>query len=155
MRKHWIIALGVCAMVGVGSARATELGWLAGHWCGVNDGVFNEEVWLSPRGGMLVGMHRDTRAGNLAGFEFQRIVREQEGWVFRAQPGGAEAVSFQVTIITTDTVEFANPAHDFPRRIRYRLLDAETLQASIDDGTDHGPRMSWTWKRNCAPPAES
>ena len=58
--------------------HAGELEWLAGHWCGQRGKTFSEETWMAPRGGLLVGMHRDTREGKAIGFEFMRIA-QQEG----------------------------------------------------------------------------
>lgn len=133
-------------------AHASELDWMAGRWCGQRDGVFNEEVWMAPSGGLLLGMHRDMRAGKPVGFEFMRIARENGKWAYHAQPGGAKAVTFTADAVDGDTVVFANPQHDFPKRVRYRRVDAQTLQASIDDGTDTGARMQWTWTRECAMP---
>ena len=57
-------------------ALAGDLDWLAGHWCGVSGTTFSEEVWMAPRGGLLVGMHRDTREGRATGFEFMRIAQQ-------------------------------------------------------------------------------
>jgi hypothetical protein len=47
------------------------------------------------------------------------------------------------------SVRFANPAHDFPKRIAYRR-DGDVLSALIDDGSDSGQQMSWRWHR-CRP----
>lgn len=137
---------------GVAPAVAAELEWLAGRWCGLNDGVFNEETWMPPRGGVLVGMHRDTRDGKLAGIEFLSIVQRDGHWTYLAQPGGRPAVAFTATAVSADSVTFANPRHDFPKRIVYRRLDSDRLQASIDDGSERGQRMQWAWTRDCGDP---
>lgn len=148
--KRICAALLLGAAASAASAETSELEWLSGHWCGLNDGVFNEEVWLPAQVDGLIGMHRDSRNGVLAGFEFLRIVRENDRWVLLAQPSGAAPIAFAAARLGTEEAEFVNPQHDFPRRIRYRRLDAETLQAQIDDGSEHGPKRQWIWRRDCS-----
>lgn len=135
-------------------AHAGELDWLAGHWCGLRGKTFSEETWMAPRGGLLVGMHRDSRDGKATGFEFMRIAWQDGRWVFLAQPNGGPVVAFPADSVGEGRVVFANPAHDFPRRVIYRRGDADTLHARVDDGGDDGEALEWTWRRDCeAPPA--
>jgi hypothetical protein len=133
-------------------AAADALGWLAGHWCGSNRGVFNEETWLAPRAGSLIGLHRDSKEGTLRGFEYFRIVEDGDELVYWTQPNGATATAFRARSVGKNQVDFLNPVHDFPKRISYRRIDTNTLLARIDDGTDQGPRMEWTWRRDCPEP---
>ena len=149
--RRWIVMVTMGLAPNVVLAGAADLAWLAGTWCGDSGGVYNEEVWLAPRGGSLLGMHRDTRAGALRGFEFLRIVEDGGELVYWAQPEGAPAVPFRAAAPSGQSVDFVNAGHDFPKRIRYRRLDANTLYARIDDGTDAGRHREWTWRRDCAP----
>ncbi len=130
-------------------AAADALDWLAGHWCGSQGGVFREETWLAPRAGTLIGMHRDSRDGKLAGFEYFRIVEDGNALVYWTQPNGRPATAFRARTAGKDRIEFTNPAHDFPKRISYHRMDAATLHARIDDGTDRGRHMQWSWQRDC------
>ena len=130
-------------------ALAGDLDWLAGHWCGANGKTFSEETWMAPRGGLLVGMHRDTRDGKAIGFEFMRIAQRDGRWVFLAQPEGSTITAFPAERVEADRVVFANPAHDFPKRVIYSRPDADTLHARVDDGRDDGKAMEWTWRRDC------
>jgi len=135
-------------------ASAGDLDWLAGSWCGQQGRTFSEETWMAPRGGLLVGMHRDTRDGKATGFEFMRIAWQDGRWVFLAQPGGGAVTAFPAERVDSDRVVFANPAHDFPKRVIYARPDAGTLRARVDDGHDDGKAMEWTWRRDCdAPPS--
>ncbi|MCR6625049.1 MAG: DUF6265 family protein [Pseudoxanthomonas sp.] len=136
-------------------ASANGLDWLAGHWCGQSGKTFSEETWMAPRGGLLVGMHRDTREGKATGFEFMRIAQQDGRWVFLAQPGGKTATIFPAERVEKDRVVFANPTHDFPKRVIYSSPDADTLHARIDDGRDDGQAMEWTWRRDCVAPPSS
>ena len=132
-------------------AAIDDLAWLAGHWCGENRGTFNEETWLAPRAGSMIGLHRDSANGRLTGFEFFRIVEDGDALVYWTQPGGARAIAFRAVSASADRVDFVNHDHDFPQRISYRRIDARRLLARIDDGTESGSHVEWTWDRDCAP----
>ncbi len=136
-------------------AGAQQLDWLAGHWCGQSGKTFSEETWMAPRGGLLVGMHRDTREGRATGFEFMRIAQQDGRWVFLAQPGGKTVTAFPAERVEKHRVVFANPGHDFPKRVIYSSPDAGTLKARVDDGRDDGQAMEWTWRRDCVAPPSS
>lgn len=156
MARGWKArGIALAALTLSGPAHASELDWLAGHWCGQRGKTFNEEIWLSPRGGLMVGMHRDTRDGKAAGFEFMRIAQQDGRWVLLAQPGGAAATAFHAERVEEARVVFANPAHDFPKRVIYSRPDADTLHARVDDGRDDGKAMEWTWRRDCVAPPSS
>lgn len=136
-------------------ALAGDLDWLAGHWCGQSGKTFSEETWMAPRGGVLVCMHRDTRDGKATGFEFMRIAHQDGRWVLLAQPGGGVVAAFPAEHVGKERVVFANPAHDFPKRVIYSWSDADTLHARVDDGHDDGQAMEWTWQRDCVAPPSS
>ena len=75
LRKRSVV-LALMVVAGNVAGAVTDLQWLAGAWCGTNQGIVNEEVWLPPRAGSLVGMHRDSKDGRLRGFEYFRIVED-------------------------------------------------------------------------------
>lgn len=49
--------------------------------------------------------------------------------------------------IVAGEIVFEQPAHDFPKRVRYSLSRGGKLLARIDDGSDAGTSMEWTWSR--------
>ncbi|KAF1726439.1 DUF6265 family protein [Pseudoxanthomonas japonensis] len=155
MRRLTTFFLSVSTALIAVPASANDLDWLAGHWCGQSGKTFSEETWMAPRGGLLVGMHRDTRDGRATGFEFMRIAAQDGRWVFLAQPGGKAATAFPAERVEKDRAVFANPAHDFPKRVIYSRPDVDTLHARIDDGRDDGQAMEWTWRRDCVAPPSS
>lgn len=154
MRMTCPFLIAMLAVAPRAHAGIDDLAWLAGAWCGDNRGTFNEETWLAPRARAMLGMHRDSKGGVLKGFEFFRIVEDGTALVYWTQPGGAPAIAFRASSIGKDHVDFTNPTHDYPKRIRYRRVDADTLHARIDDGRDEDRGVEWTWTRDCAPPAK-
>jgi hypothetical protein len=135
----------------VPAASAQEVGslaWMAGTWGGAKGGVESEESWTAPRGGAMLGVHRDVRAGRMVGFEFLRIDTEKDGVTYWASPGGRPATPFRLKESGPKRVVFENPSHDFPQRILYWLGDDGTLNARIE-GTLQGKPGSeeWSWAR--------
>ena len=148
MLKSLFVLSAALALTNHARAGIDDLGWLAGHWCGDNRGTFNEEVWRH-RARARDRAARDSAAGKLRVFEFFGSSRRRRPRYW-TQPGGAPAIAFRAAVATADRVDFSNPAHDFPKRISYRRVDARTLLARIDDGTDGGAHMEWTWRLDCS-----
>jgi hypothetical protein len=107
-----------------------------------------EEVWLPPKGGAMLGLHRDVSKGRMVSFEFLRIETDKDGLVYLASPHGQPATPFRLLQSTKTRVVFSNPTHDFPQRVLYWLADDGRLHARIE-GTQKGKPASeeWSWSR--------
>jgi hypothetical protein len=127
-----------------------DLSWLAGAWCNDDGKRSVEEHWLAERGGLMLGVNR-TVTSKGAAFEFLRIELEPDPVRYIAQPGGAPPVAFMLVSAAAHRVVFANPTHDFPKRVQY-WREGDVLHARVDDGTDAGAADEFTWKR-CTPAA--
>ncbi len=66
-----------------------DLGWIAGHWLGGDDGTRIEEVWTVPADGNMMGMFRMISEGELRFCEFMSIELGSEGPVLRIKHFGA------------------------------------------------------------------
>lgn len=124
-----------------------QLSWLAGSWAGDTLGVRSEEHWMAPRGGLMVGMHRDVRPGRRTLVEFLRVVADTNGVAYLANPGArAPATRFPLAELGERRVVFANPEHDFPQRIAYWLDGAGHLHARTE-GLVNGKveHEQWRW----------
>jgi Domain of unknown function (DUF6265) len=129
-------------------ADVTAVAWMAGSWQGSEGGVEMEEVWLPPKGGAMLGLHRDVAKGRMVSFEFLRIEADKDGLVYLAQPGGKPATAFRLVESTKARVVFSNPTHDFPQRILYWLADDGRLHARIEGAQGGKPAsQEWSWSR--------
>ena len=153
MKRTWVVVMGALGLlVGVAAAdegtapKLASLGWLAGAWKGTDRGTAMEEFWTEPKGGLMLGLHRDVRDGRAVSFEFLRIEEGAGGLVYQASPRGAPATPFPLAEIGKERVVFANPDHDFPKRILYWLDKDGALHARVDAG--EGLRgQEWRWER--------
>jgi hypothetical protein len=122
---------------------------MAGAWVRTDGDTRNEEHWMAPGGGILLGMSRSTKASQLVEFEFMRIESRSDGVFFVANPQGGAATDFRAIELAPNRVTFFNPDHDFPKRIRYWLDDKDVLHARIEGETPEGGR-EWSWQRAVA-----
>ena len=128
------------------SAQPTidDLAWMSGHWSSTKDGTVMEEIWSAPGGGMMLGMHRDTK-GAKASFEFLRIATTNVGIVYFARPGGRPPTPFTLIESGRQRAVFANPQHDFPKRIIY-WLEGGKLCARVEGDGDSAEQWCWSKK---------
>ena len=135
------------------NATVDELGWMSGHWSGEESGVAMEEIWLAPKGGLMLGMHRDVFGEDRSFFEFLRIASTDSGVVYLAQPLGRPPTAFRLVSSSAGEVTFENPAHDFPQRIVY-ARSGDVLTARVEGVVDGARRAQvWEWKRSEGFPA--
>ena len=111
--------------------------WMAGAWVMQDGASWADEFWTNPRGGIMIGSARTGFGPDLKSWEAMRIVRKPDGSIsLFAQPQGAPASEFPMERMSEQAIDFANPAHDYPQRIRYwrqgQLLMAEI---SKEDGS--------------------
>ena len=132
-----------------GEPSLADLAWMAGHWSLDSAGATSEEVWLAPAGKLMLAMNRGVdKASGDTSFEFLRIEERKGGLVYVASPSGSGATEFPLADIGERFVLFANPAHDFPKAIRYELDSAGQLHARIspdEEGKIVG--AEWAWKK--------
>jgi hypothetical protein len=136
------IVASLVAMTPASASEAIDLDWLAGAWC--SEGASNsEEHWLRREGGLMLAMSRTvTKKGTE--FEFVRIEFDAKGARYIAQPSGGPATVFELVNAAPNQVTFANPQHDFPKRIRY-TRQGDSLIARIDAGTDDSRHREFRW----------
>ena len=124
------------------------LGWMEGTWTGEKDGVWTEETWTSPRGGALLGAHRDVKGARMVSWEFLRLQATEAGIVYFASPRSAPPTPFTMVESGVKRAVFENKAHDFPQRILYWLDASGALHARIEGPKgDRTLAEEWVWTR--------
>lgn len=133
-------------------ARPSLPDWMAGTWMMEDGANWSDEVWTDPRGGIMLGVARSGFGPELQSWEMAQIRVKADGRIsLFAQPQGKAPSEFPMVLISAESIEFANPAHDYPQRIRYwrqgRLLMAEI---SLMDGSR---AVRWNF-RPVVPPSD-
>jgi len=118
-------------------ATIAQAAWIAETWIGTTGTTTTEERWTPPASGAMLALSRTLSGPNLSAFEFLCIVERQGTLAYTAMPNGRTPETyFMLTNITTDSATFENPAHDYPKLIRYSRLADGSLQTTISAGGD-------------------
>jgi len=147
-------------MIGVGQAPAADaeprkpaaaeslagLDWLAGCWSGPFEAGRWEACYTTTEGGQIVSANKEILDGKVNMIEFEHFTVDGDDVVMTPFPFGRKsAASFKLTEYDPQKKQavFANPAHDFPRRIVYEIADNGHLVIRIT-GEQNGKAMSLT-----------
>ena len=111
------------------------LEWMTGCWTTQRGEATSFESWTKATDEVMFGVSYTLgKAGRLDEFEFLRVAVRDGRLVYLAQPGGNPVTVFTLTPGgNAREAVFANPAHDFPKRVGYRATPAGLL-AWIDGG---------------------
>jgi hypothetical protein len=141
-------AILVALLAVAGAARSSpespvaNLSWLAGCWASVGGEFGTGEVWTAPAGGTMLGLSRTVRDGKTVEYEFMQIREIAPGQLaFVAHPSGQAEAAFPLVRSGPGELVFEDPAHDFPQRVIYRLVEPDRLHARIEGtlkGEDRG-----------------
>lgn len=122
-------------------ASISAVAWIGGTWSTVGVGAAppagtttttTEERWTTPAGGVMLAMARAVRGTAMPSFEFLCIAERAGGLVYTAMPNArTPATDFMLTSFTETSATFENPAHDFPKKIRYSLTPEGLLVTEV------------------------
>ena len=100
----------------------------------------------------MIGMGTTSERSKPAEFDYFRIETREGQLVYVAQPHGVAPTAFTLLASSPpDAPVFANPAHDFPKRIGYRRVSASSVLAFIDGGDGSASRVEFPMKRTACP----
>ena len=136
----------VTYLVASGRPVLEDIQWMVGHWAGTQNGVEMEELWTAPKGGVMLGLHRDVASGRPAFFEYLRIEERSDAVVYIASPRGEGATEFLLTSVDGETAVFENPDHDFPQRIIYRRVDDRLIARVEGEVGGETKSREWEWQ---------
>jgi len=157
----------VAGLLALGAAHAAveppteavgqRFAWLAGCWGGQRGKSAFREIWAVASPDLMIGMSVTTRPAKPPEFEYLRIEERTGATTYVAQPGGVAPTAFEASpeASTADTTVFANPRHDFPKRVAYRRVDPSSLLAWIDGGGSDARRIEFPMKRVACPGADA
>lgn len=146
------VLLLLAAPLGAQSAARSLPEWMAGTWMTEDGASWSDEVWTDARGGMMLGIARTGFGPRLESWELTQMRQKPDGSIsFFIQTPGLPATEFPMVLVSDEAIEFANPSHDYPQRIRYwrqgKLLMAEVSKI------DGSQAMRWNY-RPVVPPQD-
>ncbi len=140
----WLCAIGIASLPDcLTAAESTELvksrdsikrlDWLLGTWKSTQAGRANYEFWQQAGEDKFSGVGFTLEGKDTTFSERLSIVASDSGLFYVADVAhNAAPVYFKMTSQDSIATVFENPAHDFPTRIIYRQLPADSLHARIE-----------------------
>lgn len=126
----------------VAPATIAQVAWIAGDWINVTASGSVEERWSTGAGGGMIATSRTLRGTDvMTAFEFLCISERDGTLVYTAMPNAGTATDFTLTKIDADSATFENPAHSFPKLIRYAKRPDGGMDASISGGGTSKPTV--------------
>jgi hypothetical protein len=133
----------------------SPLSWLAGCWKRETARSVVEEQWMAPAGGLMIGMSRTLGAADGRWIEFEQVRIEARGdrAVYVANPSRQATAEFVAVEYDDAHIVFENKAHDFPQRVGYRRVGADSIAAWIEgtDGAGKSRRVDFPYRRAACP----
>ena len=117
----------------------SELYFLEGTWKTENKETY--EVWTKAADGTLEGQGYKIKDGQKVVTEYLRISLIDGKATYQARvpnQNNNQTISFTLNSEVKDKFSFENPTHDFPRKIQYKPIDANTIQVSVLGEADKG-----------------
>jgi hypothetical protein len=112
------------------TAPIDHAAWIAGCWEQRSANRLTMEMWMPPAGGTMMGASRTTAGG--ATREYEQLHTAGDTLIYSALPSGQRPTDFRSTSLSSTALVFENPAHDFPRKITYRRVGADSLIARVE-----------------------
>ena len=116
-----------------------KLSWLLGNWAAVSPDGGSYERWKKVSDTQYGGIGFAMEKGDTVFFE--RLMIEQRGADLYYIPSvkdqnNGEPVLFKLTSSAGNTFLFENPQHDFPQKIMYKQVGADSVYAEISGVTN-------------------
>lgn len=119
------------------AAAIDRFDWLTGRWYMEEKEGITTEDWLRVNDSLLEGRSDFVKGDSVIPFETIRIYNITDTFYYEAKAAGQnkeQPVAFTMTSMTDSGFVAENPAHDFPKRISYRLVNRDSIHAYIDGG---------------------
>ena len=82
----------------------------------------------------MLGGSRTVAGGGVREYEHLHIRAAGDTLVYTAIPARQQQTDFRAVAPQEGVVSFENPAHDFPQKITYRRITADSLVARVEGG---------------------
>src|SRR5687767_3242907 len=109
------------------SGSISELQWLVGCWERVRPNGRIVESWSAPSNGVMAGVSTSIRDTTRRVSERIRLFYRGDTLIYEASPARQPMNEFKSTKISADELVFEDRGHDFPQKVVYRRIGADSL----------------------------
>jgi hypothetical protein len=115
-------------------SQTTKAEWLIGNWVTHFPEADVYESWKRVNDHELAGYSYTRQQGDSIPFESIQLIENENGLHYIVTGAGHpsdSSVRFTASQVKDDFLQFENPQHDFPTRIRYRRVTPDSIYAEI------------------------
>ncbi len=127
---------------GADTPTMQSIAFMTGCWQESAQGGLREHFTPAAENRMT-GLSQFWRGNTIVDWEFHRLDLGPEGPILIPHPKGVESVPFAATGVEENRVVFSNPEHDFPNRIIYHRVHADTLVATVEGDAEGTPVLEF------------
>jgi CubicO group peptidase (beta-lactamase class C family) len=146
--------LPVAAPVGTRRTRSiVDHGWLVGCWERARPSGRIVERWSAPVGGIMAGVSTSIRDTTHRVTERLRLFYRGDTLIYEARPARQPMNEFKSTRISAGEIVWEDSEHDFPQKITYRRIGADSLLARVEgDRASRQPPIEYAFERTACKP---
>jgi len=110
-----------------------EFGWLIGTW---QDAKYSFEVWKDEGSFLSATAYQiDHQSGNKNVNEEIKLIKKGNDFYYVPDVAGPQGpVEFKIISFDRNSFTAENPNHDFPKKIIYKKINEQQLEATISGG---------------------
>lgn len=150
MRKVLLWALLLASPAAAQNRTLAELHWLAGCWERARPTSRMVELWTPAVNSVMTGTSYSVTDTSQRELEQLRLFARGDTLIYEAHPSTQKMNEFRSTKISAQEIVFEDPEHDFPQKITYRRVGADSLIA-ITEGDRAGRAQPVTFAFKRAP----
>lgn len=121
--------------------------WMLGEWMQTSDAGTLSESWKKVNDSVFAGGAYFVKGEDTLHHERIRLYQKEDVLMYEATVTGQNdnmPVVFPCTVIKENLLTFSNPQHDYPQTITYRLINRDSLVATIS-GKQQGKPVSQSY----------
>ena len=141
-----LILLSLAGNAHANCSSLDAIDWLLGDWqTSQMNNKITTESWWQVSDYSFEGLGQSLHDGAIKSSESLRLVEMSDAVFYIAKvTHNPMPIAFQLTTCTREEATFENPEHDFPKRIEYSLINAQTIQVYVSDGANKGFTLNFT-----------
>ena len=114
--------------------QQNEFSWLIGTWQEVDENSF--EVWKVEDSFLSGSSYKVDKSGNKTLTEEIKLIKKGNDFFYMPDVAGPQGpIEFKITSFDTNSFTAENPEHDFPKKIVYKKINENQLDATISGGS--------------------
>jgi hypothetical protein len=123
-----------------------SLEWITGEWIAEHGDVITREKWVKVSDRSFEGVGGITRktSGETSGETLRLVEMSDEIFFIAKVAQNPLPVAFKLTHCPAGVAVFENAAHDFPKKLEYRLESEASLVVTVSDGADKGFQLHFS-----------